>query len=225
LPRDVGVVVVAAGRGRRAGAGPLKQFREIGGVPMVLRAIRPFVAHPEVAHVAVVLPAEAVATPPPWLAALRGEGVHLVPGGAERSDSVAAGLAALPPSCAVVLVHDGARPFPSRDTIDLVLTEARAGRAALAAIPVSDTLKEAAPGGRLVARTVSRENLWRAQTPQAFPRALLERAHAAAAPGATDDAALVEAIGGSVVLVPDDAGNLKVTSEEDFVLAEALARR
>lgn len=224
-PRDVGAVVVAAGQGRRAGGSGPKQFREIGGVPMVLRAVRPFAAHPEVAHVAVVLPAEALTAPPPWLAALRGEGVHLVPGGATRSDSVAAGLAALPPSCTVVLVHDGARPFPSRVTIDAVLAEARAGRAALAAIPVSDTLKEAGPGGRLVARTVSRENLWRAQTPQAFPRALLERAHAGAAPGATDDAALVEALGETVVLVPDDAGNLKVTTEEDFVLAEALARR
>lgn len=224
-PRDVGVVVVAAGLGRRAGGGTPKQFREIAGVPMVLRAIRPFAAHPEVAEVAVVLPPDVVAAPPAWLGALAGAGVRLVPGGAERSASVAAGLAALAPACAVVLVHDGARPFPSRATIDAVIAEARAGRAALAAVPVSDTIKEAAEAGRLVARTVPRDRLWRARTPQGFPRALLERAHAAGAPGATDDAALVEAMGEPVVLVPDDAANLKVTTETDFVLAEALAGR
>lgn len=225
LPRDVGVVVVAAGQGRRAGAGTPKQFREIAGVPMVLRAVRPFAAHPDVAEVAVVLPPDVVAAPPAWLRVLDGEGVRLVPGGAERGDSVAAGLAALAPACQVVLVHDGARPFPSRSTIDAVIAEARAGRAALAAIPVSDTLKEAAGAERLVARTVPRDRLWRAQTPQGFPRALLERAYRGRAPGATDDAALVEAMGEPVVLVPDDAGNLKVTTEADFVLAEALARR
>lgn len=225
LPRDVGVVVVAAGQGRRAGGGTPKQFREIAGVPMVLRAVRPFAAHPDVAEVAVVLPPDVVAAPPAWLRALDGEGVRLVPGGAERGDSVAAGLAALAPACQVVLVHDGARPFPSRTTIDAVIAEARAGRAALAAIPVSDTIKEAAEADRLVVRTVPRERLWRAQTPQGFPRALLERAQVGRPRGATDDAALVEAMGEPVVLVPDDAGNLKVTTETDFVLAEALARR
>ncbi len=224
-PRDVGVVVVAAGQGRRAGGDTPKQFREIAGVPMVLRAVRPFAAHPDVAEVAVVLPPDIVAAPPAWLGALQGEGVRLVAGGIERSDSVAAGLAALAPACGVVLVHDGARPFPSRSTIDAVIAEARAGRAALAAVPVSDTIKEATEAGRCVARTVPRERLWRAQTPQGFPRALLERALAGRAPGATDDAALVEAMGEPVVLVPDDAANLKVTTEADFILAEALARR
>lgn len=222
-PRDIGVIVVAAGRGRRAGGSP-KQFRAIGGVPMVLRALRPFTAHPGVAHLTVVLPPGIADTPPDWLAALRGPELSLVAGGEERSDSVAAGLAALPAACTVVVVHDAARPFPARGTIDAVVAEARAGRAALAAVPVSDTIKEAAPGTRLVARTVPREHLWRAQTPQAFPRALLQRACAAGGQ-ATDDAALVEALGEPVVLVPDDSANLKVTTEADFLLAEALARR
>lgn len=224
-PRDVGAVIVAAGQGRRAGAGAPKQFREIGGVPMVLRAVRPFAAHPAVAHVVVVLPPDIVADPPEWLGALRGPGISLAPGGAARHESVVAGMAALPRDCTIVLVHDGARPFPAPTTIDAVISEARAGRGALAAVPVSDTIKEAVPGGQTVARTVPREHLWRAQTPQAFPRALLERAHAAAASGATDDALLVEALGAPVVLVPDDPGNLKVTTETDFLLAEALARR
>lgn len=95
-----------------------KQFQLIAGVPMVLRALRPFTAHPDVAHVALVLPPADAANPPPFLAELRGSGLALVAGGAERGDSVARGLAVLPPQCTVVLVHDGARPFVDRSVID-----------------------------------------------------------------------------------------------------------
>jgi 2-C-methyl-D-erythritol 4-phosphate cytidylyltransferase len=225
LPRDVGVVVVAAGRGERMGGTP-KQYREIAGVPMLLRSIRPFVAHPDVERVVVVLRPDDAGTPPPWLAQLAGGALDIVGGGAERTDSVRAGLAALPPACAVVLVHDAARPFVDRGVIDAVIAEARAGRSAIAAVPVSDTLKEAAADGRTVQRTVPRERLWRAQTPQGFPRHVLEAAHAAAAgaSSATDDAALVEQTGGTVRLVPDSARNFKITTADDLALADLWAR-
>ncbi len=226
LPRDVGVIIVAAGRGERLG-GPPKQFREVAGIPMLLRSIRPFVGHPEVAHVAVVVPADVAEAPPAWLAELRGAALGVTGGGAERRDSVRAGLAGLPDVCRVVLVHDAARPFVERAVIDGVIAEARAGRAAIAAVPVSDTLKEAGADGRTVARTVPREGLWRAQTPQGFPRAVLAAAHAAVprdAP-ATDDAALVEAAGGAVTLVPDSATNFKITTADDLALADSWARR
>jgi 2-C-methyl-D-erythritol 4-phosphate cytidylyltransferase len=195
---------------------------------VVLRALRPFTSHPDIAQVVLVLPPEQAAAPPGFLAELRGPGLVLVAGGRERSDSVAAGLAALSQECAVVLVHDGARPFVEREVIDGVIGAARRGEGAIAAVPLGDTLKEAdaADPGR-VARTVPRERLWRAQTPQGFPRALLERAHAMAARNgstATDDAALVEACGGVVRLVPDTQRNLKITTPEDFALAELLAR-
>jgi 2-C-methyl-D-erythritol 4-phosphate cytidylyltransferase len=195
---------------------------------VVLRALRPFTSHPDIAQVALVLPPAEAAAPPDFLAELEGPGLALVAGGPERSDSVAAGLAALRGDCAVVLVHDAARPLVERDVIDGVIRGARAGDGAIAAVPLSDTLKEAdaADPGR-VARTVPRERLWRAQTPQGFPRALLERAHAAARRNsvtATDDAALVEACGGVVRLVPDTQRNLKITTAEDFALAELLAR-
>jgi 2-C-methyl-D-erythritol 4-phosphate cytidylyltransferase len=164
--------------------------------------------------------------PPPWLAQLAGGALDIVAGGAERTDSVRAGLAALPPACEVVLVHDAARPFVGRDVIDAVIAEARAGRSAIAAVPVSDTLKEAAADGRTVERTVPRDRLWRAQTPQGFPRQVLEAAHAAAGDRlATDDAALVERSGGSVRLVPDSARNFKVTTADDLTLADLWARQ
>jgi 2-C-methyl-D-erythritol 4-phosphate cytidylyltransferase len=227
LPRDVGVVVVAAGRGTRIGGDTPKQYRRIAGVPMVLRALRPFAAHPEVARVVLVLPAEDAAAPPAFLRGLAGAGLVVVAGGAERADSVVAGLAALGPECTTVLVHDAARPFVERAVIDAVIAHARAGEGAVAAVPVSDTLKEAAPDDATrVRRTVPRDGLWRAQTPQGFPRAVLERAHAAAGAGAaTDDAALVERTGVSIRLVPDSPRNLKVTTAEDLAMAELLADR
>jgi 2-C-methyl-D-erythritol 4-phosphate cytidylyltransferase len=198
---------------------------------MVLRALRPFVAHPEIAQVVLVVPAEDVPQPPAFLAPLAGDMLTIVAGGAERHESVRAGLQALRPECTVVLVHDAARPLVEREIIDTVIRHARAGESAIAAVPVSDTLKEAsAAAPERIARTVPRDGLWRAQTPQAFPRAVLERAHASASTrgqeaAATDDAALVEALGEPVALVRDSARNIKVTTTDDFALAELLADR
>jgi len=226
LPPDVGVIVVAAGRGARVGGIP-KQFRELAGVPVLLRSLRPFTSRADVACTVVVLPAEVAAAPPEWLAPLAGDRLRLVPGGAERGDSVRAGLAALAPACQVVLVHDAARPLVSPETISAVIALARQGVGAVAAVPLGDTLKQVSDGAapHLVERTVPRAGLWRAQTPQGFPRALLERAAAAAhASGVqgTDDAELVERIGGTVRVVPDRASNLKLTTRDDFALAAAL---
>ena len=226
-PRDVGVVIVAAGKGARLGGDVPKQFRPIGGIPMLLRAIRPFSCHPEVRQVVVALPAADAAAPPEWLAPHVGGALALVPGGIERGDSVVAGLEALDPACTIVLVHDAARPFVSREVLDGVIAAARAGAGAVPAIPGADTLKRA---GRddTVSRTVPRDGLWRAQTPQGFPRAVLARAYAAArAAGvtATDDAALVERLGEPVRIVPGDPRNLKVTTADDVALAEVLAER
>jgi 2-C-methyl-D-erythritol 4-phosphate cytidylyltransferase len=227
LPRDVGVIVVAAGRSTRLGGGAAKQYRPVAGVPLVLRALRPFAAHPEVAHLVLVLPPADAASPPDFLAGHLGGGLTLVAGGKERADSVAAGLAAVRPECRVVLVHDGARPFPARGVIDAVIAHARAGEGAIAALPVTDTIKESDPEDPTrIGATVPRTRLWRAQTPQGFPRELLEQAYARAAArasDATDEAALVEACGGTVRLVPDTIRNLKVTSPDDLALAECLA--
>ena len=223
MPRDVGAIVVAAGQGTRIGGVP-KQYRLLAGVPIVLRALRPFAVHHDVAHVVLVLPPADAANPPPFLAELAGHGLTLAPGGPERSQSVAAGLAALPPACGIVLVHDAARPFVEPGVIDAVIREARAGVGALAAVPVTDTVKEVSAADHRVLRTLPRELLWRAQTPQGFPRALLVQAHERACREgltATDDAALVERLGATVRVVPDSPSNLKITTPEDLAWAEA----
>ena len=192
---------------------------------MVLRALRPFTSHSEVAQVVLVLPPEDVVRPPSFLSDL--SGLSIVPGGEHRGDSVRAGLAALRPECRVILVHDAARPFVDQAVIGKVIAVARTGEGAVPAVPLTDTLKEAAPAdSTLVARTRPRANLWRAQTPQGFPRAALEKAHAHAVRcghRATDDAALVEATGVPVRLVLDSARNFKVTTPEDLVLAQLRA--
>lgn len=224
----MGVIVVAAGRGERLGGDTAKQYQLIRGVPMVLRALRPFTSHPDVAHVVLVLPPEDAGNPPSFLSDLSVLSVlSVVPGGQHRGDSVRAGLAALRPECSVVLVHDGARPFVDQAVIAAVIAVARGGEGAVPAVPLSDTLKEATPDDPTrIARTRPRAHLWRAQTPQAFPRKVLEEAHARASRDchrATDDAALVETIGIPVRLVLDSALNLKVTTREDLALAELLA--
>src|SRR5512140_3626544 len=111
LPRDVGVIIVAAGSSVRFGGSIPKQFLELAGTPILLHALRPFTSHPDVAQVVVVLRPEDAATPPEWLAPLQSEALVLAAGGATRMESVAAGLAVLREACTVVLVHDGARPF------------------------------------------------------------------------------------------------------------------
>jgi len=219
---DVGVLIAAGGRGDRAGPGEVKQFRAIAGVPMLLRAVRPFAQHPRVHRIVVALPAEEATPPPPWLADLVGDRFKVVSGGDTRQESVRCCLAALDRACSLVLVHDAARPFVTQSDIDAVLAAVDQNTGAILAVPVSHTLKRADDRLR-VTETVSRRNLWQAQTPQGFPRDLLERAYREAAPGATDDAALIESCGGTVVLVPGPTSNIKVTTPEDFALAEALA--
>ena len=232
-PPDVGVVIVAAGAGVRAGPGEPKQFRPILGVPMLLRAVRPFTGHPEVSHVVVALPPGYADRPPDWLGKIRGERLTLVPGGEQRVDSVRAGVEALSRESAIVLVHDAARPFVSRGTIDAVIARVRAGVGAIAAVPASDTLKETAQGSHRptprITRTVDRDRIWRAQTPQGFPRQMLLDAYAqlgAVANGnaPSDDAEVCERAGFPVELVPDSPFNFKVTTADDFRIAEALAR-
>jgi 2-C-methyl-D-erythritol 4-phosphate cytidylyltransferase len=221
---------VAAGRGVRArqggaGAAP-KQFLPLAGVPMLLRALRPFAQHPRVGPIVVVLPPEQAAAPPEWLRPLLSDRILVAAGGDERQQSVANGLAKLPPGPSIVLVHDAARPFVPRELIDRVLAVAALGAAAVPAVPLADTIKETDAAG-LVIRTVPRERLIAVQTPQAFPRGMLETAHQRAkndlSAAATDDATLCERLGHPVRVVAGSAGNLKITTAEDFALAEALA--
>ena len=224
VARDVGVIIVAAGSGSRVGGTELKQFRWVAGKPMLLHSLQRFQSRPDVAMVVCVLPRQYAADPPPWIFQSDVDRLLLATGGQERGDSVYNGLDDLPEECAVTLVHDAARPFVDDATIDRVIAAARAGNAAVPAVPVVDTLKETSPDGRVI-RTVPRDNLWRAQTPQGFPRALLEDVYVRARReklSATDDAALCERFGVPVVVVQGSERLMKITDESDFARAEAM---
>ncbi|HEU6453278.1 MAG TPA: 2-C-methyl-D-erythritol 4-phosphate cytidylyltransferase [Gemmatimonadaceae bacterium] len=225
VERDVGVVIVAAGSGSRTGSEQLKQFRWVAGKPMLLHSIQRFMERPDVALVVAVLPRAYAGDPPPWIFQCDLDRLLVSVGGRERGDSVLSGLQDMPPEVKTVLVHDAARPLADSATIERVIAEARRGHGAVAALPVADTLKEVDDEGRIV-RTVERTRLWRAQTPQGFPRDMIERAYADARKArvsATDDAALCERLGLEVVVVPGSELAMKVTVEEDFARLEALS--
>lgn len=223
--RDVGVIIVAAGSGSRIGSTELKQFRWVAGKPMLLHSLQAFHRRADVAQVVAVLPRSAAGDPPPWIFQCDVDRLLVSVGGRTRGDSVWNGIEDLEPEVEIVVVHDAARPLVTDATIDAVIRQARLGTGAIAALPVVDTLKEVDEHGRIV-RTVSRDALWRAQTPQAFPRDMLERAHLEARRAglsATDDAALCERLGYEVVVVRGSERALKVTEEGDFARADAIA--
>jgi 2-C-methyl-D-erythritol 4-phosphate cytidylyltransferase len=227
-------VIVAAGRGKRfgpAGERP-KQFRILGGRPLLAWAVEAFERATSVNSLVLV-------TSPGFMDFLknlvRRRGWRkvraVVPGGAERADSVSAGLAAAPEEADVVLIHDAARPLVTAEIVDRVAGAARRTGVALAAWPVPDTLKLASPArGRfapspLVKTTISRKGLWLAQTPQAFRRDRL-RALLRRPPGGkfTDDVQWAESRGWPVELVPASPRNFKVTRPEDWDMCRDLTQ-
>jgi 2-C-methyl-D-erythritol 4-phosphate cytidylyltransferase len=222
---DVGVVIVAGGKGVRAGGNELKQFRWVAGKPMLLHSVQIFQERPDVGMVVVVMPHLFAGDPPAWLFQCDTERLLLSVGGRERIDSVRNGLEDVPEDLEVIVVHDAARPLVTERMIDDVIVEARKGNAAAPGIPVVDTLKRVDESGNII-ETVDRSGLVRIQTPQAFPRDMLLRAHReaiAAGVTATDDAQLCERLGMGVVVVPGNERAMKITSEEDFSRAEALS--
>lgn len=203
-----------------------KQYLELLDEPVLVHALRPFLAHPSFDLAVVALPAEDADAPPGWLVALDAR-VRVVAGGAARGDSVRNALGAVPEGIDIVMVHDAARPLVTVEVIDRALAVAARGTGAVVAIPVADTLKEVDDAGRIIA-TRDRSRFRRAQTPQAFPRRMLLDAYRLAAREGvqgTDDASLVERSGGQVVVVDGSPENLKVTTPADVALAEAILRR
>ncbi len=215
----VGAIVAAGGSGQRAGVA--KQWVELGGETVLRRSVRALAACDVVDELVAVVPAGQVARGEAEVAGLD-KPARVVEGGAARSDSVRNGLEALP-SCAVVRVHDAARPFASPSLARAVALAAARDGAALAAVGASDTVKLA--DGNRVAETIDRRAIWLAQTPQGFRAAVLRRAFEAAgllAAAATDECQLVERMGQPVTLVPGEASNFKITTSSDVARARAL---
>lgn len=215
---DVAVLIVAAGRGSRLGADIPKQFMPLGGVAVLRRAVEAFLGHPAVRWLRVAIHPDD--RPLYDLAVGDLSLLEPVPGGATRQESVRLGLESLTPlRPSRVLIHDGARPFVDRATIDRTLEALGDAPGAIAGLPVVDTLKRAE--GAFVAETLPRGGLWRAQTPQGFRFDAILKAHAAAAGrDLTDDAAVAEAAGLAVRLVPGDERNFKITTALDLARAE-----
>ncbi len=229
-------VVVAAGQGRRMGRHRGKLHLRIGGIPLLVHALRRLTALPLIGGIVVVARSGGEADIVRLCRAWRIPRVlAVVRGGSTRAASVWCGLQTVPASADVVLIHDGARPFPSSRLIADVARAARRYGAAIAAVPVTATVKEA-DDARAVRRTVPRERLWLAQTPQGFRTATLRRAYqrvigrSASADAALrrldvpDDASIVERAGGRVRLVRGETTNIKVTVPADLLMAIALCR-
>jgi 2-C-methyl-D-erythritol 4-phosphate cytidylyltransferase len=215
----IAAILVAAGTGQRLGADVPKAFCTVRGRTLLSYAHARFAAHPMVGRVIVVAPADRIGD----AKALTGPDV--VAGGATRQASVAAGLAVVPPDVDAVLVHDVARAFVPADVIDRVVAALRDGAdAVIPTRPVTDTIKRVDAGGRVI-DTVARSTLVAVQTPQGFRRDVLIAAHAAGSGDVTDDAGLVEALGGTVVAVDGADEAFKITRPWDLLLAEALAAR
>jgi 2-C-methyl-D-erythritol 4-phosphate cytidylyltransferase len=227
--RLVAAIVPAAGRGERLGPGAPKALREIGGVPMLVHAVRALAAARSVDLVVVAAPADVVAAVSALLSSQAlGAELLVVAGGETRQESVRLALAVLPAAVEIVLVHDAARPFAPGDLADAVVAAVVAGAdAVVPALPVADTVKSVDASGR-VTGTPDRARLRAVQTPQGFRRTTLVAAHEAATVDgvdATDDAGLVERIGGSVLVIRGSDEAFKITSPLDLLLAEAVLDR
>jgi 2-C-methyl-D-erythritol 4-phosphate cytidylyltransferase / 2-C-methyl-D-erythritol 2,4-cyclodiphosphate synthase len=218
----VTAIIAAGGAGRRLGAAVPKQMLELGGRTILERSVAAFASHPRVSDVIVALPADLAAAPPSWLE--RYERVRVVQGGARRQDSVALAFDAVAPGADVVLVHDAARPFVSSELIGRCIDAANAHGGAIAAVPVTDTVKQVAPAGDgfVIQGTVPRESIYLAQTPQAFRREVLGAAVAAGRAGVegTDEAALAERVGHPVRVVEGEPSNVKITTAADLESAQ-----
>ncbi|MCC5979696.1 MAG: bifunctional 2-C-methyl-D-erythritol 4-phosphate cytidylyltransferase/2-C-methyl-D-erythritol 2,4-cyclodiphosphate synthase [Salinarimonas sp.] len=224
IREPIAALVVAAGRGTRAGAGMPKQYRTLDGVPVLTRTLRALCAHPRITSIVVAIHPDDAAPYANCVEMLElEERARLLPpvhGGATRQASVHAGLCALDAStCPHVLVHDAARPFVSRELIDRACAALAMHDAALPGIPVTDTIKQIDDDGR-VTHTPPRDMLRAVQTPQAFRLAPLlaahERALESGMTGFTDDGALAEWAGMAVHIFAGDPQNLKLTHEADF---------
>ena len=218
----VTAIIAAGGRGSRLGSPEPKQLLSVAGRPILQRSVDAFALHPRVSEVIVALPSGLAAAPPPYL---RHHAIRVVEGGARRQDSVSRAFAHVAQASEIVIIHDAARPFVSASLISRTIDAADEHGAAIAAIPVTDTVKRGDAQGRITG-TLPRGEIFLAQTPQAFRREVLVAALASASAtvDATDEAMLAEQAGYRVQLVDGDPSNIKITTVPDLEAAARLAR-
>jgi 2-C-methyl-D-erythritol 4-phosphate cytidylyltransferase/2-C-methyl-D-erythritol 2,4-cyclodiphosphate synthase len=223
---QVTAIIAAAGDGRRMASGVPKQFMEIGGVSLLQRSVSAFCQVARITDIVIVTRADAVEEVSRTIA-VAGRAMSVVAGGATRQESVAAAFDHVAPGSEYVMVHDAARPFITPSLIDRTLDAAIESGAAIAALPARDTVKQAASveGRAFIARTIPREEIYLAQTPQAFRREILASAVQLGRDGAvgTDESALAELAGNRIRLVDGDPLNFKVTTDSDIALSRGLA--
>ena len=217
-------IIPAGGLGKRMGTGTPKQFVCLAGIPLLVHTVRAFEQVAEISAIIVAVPMDYLPLTRQLAAQYGLAKVKVVAGGALRQDSVQAGLAQVPPECDFVAVHDGARPLISPALIRACLSAAEKTGAAMAAIPVKDTIKEVAADQTIV-RTIDRKTLWQAQTPQVVRTATLKQAFAAAAEKSfigTDEASFLELIKVPMSVVEGSEQNIKITRPDDLLIAEAI---
>ncbi len=224
---SAGAIIPAAGFGTRMESETPKQFLELAGVPILIHTLRVFLSHPYISSVVVVLPAEHLQSGRQQVFSFFDSDQHqqllFATGGVTRQESVRNGLAVLPQSIDIVLVHDGARPMVTEGIVDRCIRGAVELGAVIAAVPVKDTLKRV--DNSLILETVDRSDLWQAQTPQAIQRRLLEHGYEhATASGftATDEASILEHAGIPVAVVEGSEANIKITRPADLTIAAGL---
>ena len=218
----VTAIIAAGGRGSRLGSPEPKQLLSVAGRPILQRSVDAFALHPQISDVIVALPSDLAAAPPPYL---RHHPIRVVEGGARRQDSVSRAFAHVAQASEIVIIHDAARPFVSASLISRTIEAAGEHGAAIAAMPVTDTVKRGDAEGRITG-TLPRGEIFLAQTPQAFRREVLVAALASASTtvDATDEAMLAEQAGYRVQLVDGDPSNIKITTVSDLEAAARLAR-
>jgi 2-C-methyl-D-erythritol 4-phosphate cytidylyltransferase len=220
---SVAAILLCAGRGDRLGVSVDKALVPLAGRPLFAWGLEALERTPAIERIVVVGPVKRMKEMLVAAGLTSGKVAAWSEGGRERQDSVARGLQALPAGATLVAIHDCARALVTPELIGRVVGDALQHGAAIAAVPLADTLKRGALGA--IETTVPRQGLWCAQTPQVFRREWIEAAHAAAAQRATDDAALVEALGHRVHLTPGEPLNFKITRPQDLELAEAWLTR
>lgn len=224
----VAVIIAGGGIGKRMGSDRPKQYLELNGRPMICHTLDRFMGIEDIRKIVVVLPSDFapsfqddILKPYDYDLSF----IEILEGGVKRQDSVRNGLMAVPDDFDVVLVHDACRPFITKDLIRRSIETAYGEGAAIIAAPIKETLKKV--NGGAIDETVDRQHLWGAQTPQAFRLGILRKAIEKAYQDGfygTDDAILVERLGGKVKIIEGDYRNIKITAPEDLIVAEAIAK-